>query len=157
MCGGAPRSPRSPAVAVTGNLSFRRFRFQKSPREVPTRRFENGRFFWGGRYRISGDRQSRGKSKSKVGGLGWPFLLGSRGYRRGPPRWVFFVRGTCVYPTSHHWMGRAYRKGQRTATIDTQRISAAMTEGACRKRRPNLTCTRFCDLPSLDRKLRSIG
>ena len=42
-CGGAPRTPRSPAVAITGNLSFRRSRFQKSPQdqEVPTRRFEN--------------------------------------------------------------------------------------------------------------------
>ena len=47
VCGGAPRPPRSPAVAVTGNLSFRRFRFQKSPREVPTLRFENGRFYGG--------------------------------------------------------------------------------------------------------------
>ena len=48
VCGGAPRPPRSPAVAVTGNLSFRRFRFQKSPREAPTRRFENDRFFGSG-------------------------------------------------------------------------------------------------------------
>ena len=35
-CGSAPRAPRLPAIAVTGILSFRRFRFQKRPREVPT-------------------------------------------------------------------------------------------------------------------------
>ena len=45
MCGGAPWPPRSPATAVAGNLSFRGFRLQKSPREAPTRRFENDRFF----------------------------------------------------------------------------------------------------------------
>ena len=33
----------------------------------------------------------------------------------------------------------------RAATFDMQRISAAMTGGTCRKRRPNLTCTRFAE------------
>ena len=34
---------------------------------------------------------------------------------------------------------------KRAATFDMQRISAAMTGGTCRKRRPNLTCTRFSE------------
>ena len=34
---------------------------------------------------------------------------------------------------------------KRTATFDMQRIPAAMNGRTCRKRRPNLTCTRFAE------------